>query len=70
MPAPDDDSPMIMPLTPLARSRIPSGTRMVTVMGSAMVRMLLMITPTRMMLTKLHSHRLDAALNAPAGAAR
>ena len=39
-------------------------------MSSAMVRMLLMTTPSRIMPTKLHSHRLDAALKAPAGAAR
>ncbi len=69
-PAPEDDSPMIMPLTPFARSRRSAGTRMVTMVGRAMVRILLMTTPRSTAVTKIQSLTLPALVKASGGVER
>ncbi len=64
------ETPWAEPTSPLARSRRPSGMRMVTRVGIAMLRMLPAMTPTSSSTTNTHSRMLPGSRNSSWSAVR
>ncbi len=68
--APRKATPLAVPTRPLARSRLPSGTRIVTRVESAITRRFPARAPSRVSTMKSQSSGLDATVKLLAGNAR
>ncbi len=65
-----NDTPDVVPTSPFALSRSPSGTSRVTIVGSAMPRRLPVITPSMSSTTKTHRTGLAGSRKVSAGVVR
>ena len=65
-----NETPVVVPTRPLARSRRCSGTSRVTSVGRAMPRMLPAITPSISTTTNTHSSGLAASRHTASGSSR
>ncbi len=63
-----NDTPEVVPTSPLALSRLPSSIRAVTMVGRAIVRMLPTMTPNMSSTISAHSGTLAGSVNSSRGA--